>query len=97
MIGSYLPITAPALVVVGAMVFSNVRHIDWSDETESIPAFLIILGIPLFFSIADGMALGFIIWPLLKLIRGRGREASWLMYGLAAALVLYFLFVRLRV
>ncbi|MCA9059086.1 MAG: NCS2 family permease, partial [Planctomycetaceae bacterium] len=96
-VGSCLPITAPALVVVGAMMFSNVRQIDWDDETEAIPAFLIILGIPLFFSIADGMALGFIAWPLLKLMRGRPREASWLMYIMAAALVIYFLYFRMRV
>lgn len=95
-IGAYLPITAPALVVVGSMMFRNVVHIEWSDETEAIPAFLIVLGIPLFFSIADGMALGFIAWPLLKFARGRGREASWLAYGLAVALVAYFLLVRIN-
>lgn len=93
-VGTYPPITAPALVVVGAMMFGNVQFIDWSDETESIPAFLIILGIPLFFSIADGMALGFVVWPLLKLIRGRGGEATWRMCLLAVAIVVYMLMVR---
>ena len=95
--GAYLPITAPALVLVGAMMFGSVRHVDWTDETEAIPAFLVILGIPLFFSIADGLAFGFIVWPLLKLVRGRSHEVSWLMYALAAALVLYFLVVRVRI
>jgi AGZA family xanthine/uracil permease-like MFS transporter len=95
-IGAYPPITAPALVVVGAMMFGNVRHIDWSDDTEAIPAFLIILGIPLFFSIADGMALGFVSWSLLKLVRGRAGEASWVMNALAVALVAYFLVIRVR-
>lgn len=95
-IGTYPPITAPALVVVGAMMFGNVRYIDWSDETESIPAFLVIIGIPLFFSIADGMALGFVVWPLLKLIRGRTGEATWLMGAIAAAILIYFLAFRVN-
>lgn len=95
-IGTYPPITAPALVVVGAMMFGNVRFIDWSDETESIPAFLIILGIPMFFSIADGMALGFVVWPLLKLVRGRSGEATWRMCLLAVAILIYLLAVRVH-
>ena len=93
-IGAYAPITAPALVVVGAMMFGNVRLIDWADETESVPAFLIIAGIPLFFSIADGMALGFVAWPLLKLVSGRPTAATWRMLLLAAAIVVYFLAFR---
>jgi AGZA family xanthine/uracil permease-like MFS transporter len=96
-VGGYAPVTAPALVVVGAMMFGSVRHIDWSDETEVIPAFLVALGIPFFFSIADGLALGFIAWPLLKLVRGKWREVSWLMYVMAAVLVLYFVLVRVQV
>lgn len=95
-LGAYGPITAPALVAVGAMMFRNVRHIDWSDDTEAIPAFFVILGIPLCFSIADGLALGFILWPLLKAVRGRFKEVSWLMAGLAVTLVGYFLLVRVR-
>jgi AGZA family xanthine/uracil permease-like MFS transporter len=57
MVGSYPPITAPALVIVGALMARNVLEIDWSDFGESLPAFLIILGIPATFSIADGLAL----------------------------------------
>src|SRR5437667_1721818 len=52
MIGGYPPITAPALTIVGAMMMQNVAKIDWKDYTESIPAFLIIIGIPLSYSIA---------------------------------------------
>jgi AGZA family xanthine/uracil permease-like MFS transporter len=94
MVGSYPPITAPALVVVGAMMLQNVARIDWKDRTETIPAFLALLGIPLSYSIADGLALGFISYPLIKLFSGRGREISWLTYILAAVLALYFIFVR---
>ncbi|MFH0907625.1 MAG: NCS2 family permease [bacterium] len=96
MIGSYAPITAPALVLVGAMMIQNVRKIDWSDRTESIPAFLTMIGIPLSYSIADGLALGFIAYPVIKILSGRGRDAGWLVYGMAVVLLLYFVFVRGR-
>jgi AGZA family xanthine/uracil permease-like MFS transporter len=94
MVGSYPPITAPALVIVGAMMMQNVARIDWKDYTETIPAFLTLIGIPLSYSIADGLALGFVSYPLVKLFCGRGREVGWLTYLLAAVLVLYFIFVR---
>ena len=94
MVGSYPPITAPALVIVGAMMMQNVATVDWKDYTESLPAFLTLIGIPLSYSIADGLALGFISYPIVKLLTGRGREAGWLTYVLAAVLVLYFVFVR---
>jgi AGZA family xanthine/uracil permease-like MFS transporter len=94
MVGSYPPITAPALVIVGAMMMQNVAKIDWTDATESIPAFLTLVGIPLSYSIADGLALGFISYPVIKFFSGRGREVGWLTYILALVLVLYFVFVR---
>jgi adenine/guanine/hypoxanthine permease len=74
MVGSSPPITAPALTIVRAMMMQNINKIDWKDYTESIPAFLIIIGIPLSYSIADGLALGFITYPILKALSGRGRE-----------------------
>jgi len=94
MIGSYPAITAPALVVVGAMMCQNVTKIKWEDYSESVPAFLTVVGIPLTYSIADGMALGFISYPIIKFFSGRGREVSWLTYVLAAVLVAYFVLVR---
>jgi AGZA family xanthine/uracil permease-like MFS transporter len=94
MVGSYAPITAPALVSVGAMMMRNVVKIDWRDPTESVPAFLIIVGIPLSYSICDGLALGFIAYPILKFFGGRGREVRWLTYVLGIVLVAYFIFVR---
>ena len=96
MIGAYPPITAPALTIVGAMMMQNVAKIEWKDFTESIPAFLIIIGIPLSHSIADGLALGFISYAIIKGFSGRSREISWLTYALAVVLVLYFVFVRSR-
>jgi adenine/guanine/hypoxanthine permease len=96
MIGSYPPITAPALVVVGTMMMRNVTKIDWDNYAESLPAFLVVAGIPLCFSIADGLALGFIAYPLVKLLSGQGRDVKWLMYVMAVVLVAYFAVVRVQ-
>ena len=96
MIGNYSPITAPALVIVGVMMIENVKKIDWDDSSESIPAFLTMIGIPFCYSIADGLALGFISYPVIKLLSGRRRDMSWLMIVLAGLLLLYFIFVRAR-
>jgi AGZA family xanthine/uracil permease-like MFS transporter len=96
MIGNYMPITAPALIIVGAMMMSNAARIDWDDLSESVPAFLILVGIPLSYSIADGLALGFISYPLLKIFTGKGRDLSPVAYVIALLLVIYFIFVRSR-
>jgi AGZA family xanthine/uracil permease-like MFS transporter len=96
MVGSYPPITAPALVIVGAIMIQNVTKIDWQDYSESIPAFLTLIGIPLTYSIADGMALGLTSYPIIKLFSGRSREVGWLAYLLAVVLAVYFLCVRER-
>jgi adenine/guanine/hypoxanthine permease len=96
MVGSFPPITAPALVIVGAMMIQNVAKICWQDYSESVPAFLTMIGIPLSYSIADGLALGFISYPMIKLFSGKGRELGWLTYLLAILLVVYFVCVRSR-
>ncbi len=88
MIGGYPPITAAALTIVEAMMMQNMTKIEWKDYTESIPAFLIIIGIPLSYSIADGLALGFISYAIIKAFSGRSREISWITYVLAIVLVL---------
>ena len=96
MIGNYLPITAPALIIVGTMMMSNAAQIEWDDPSESVPAFLTLAGIPLTYSIADGLALGFISYPVLKILTGRGRQIGKMSYTVAALLVIYFVFVRAR-
>jgi AGZA family xanthine/uracil permease-like MFS transporter len=93
-VGRCLPITAPALVIVGGMMMQNVLKVDWADESEAVPAFLTIVGIPLFYSIADGLALGLLCYPVVKLLAGRGREVKLLTWVIAALLVVYFVFVR---
>jgi AGZA family xanthine/uracil permease-like MFS transporter len=94
MIGTYPPITAPALVVVGALMIRNVTKFDWSNFAEILPAFVVVLGIPLTYSIADGLALGFITYPVVKLFAGQGKSVHWLMYLLALVLAAYLIFLR---
>ncbi len=94
MVGDYPAITAPALVLVGAMMMRNVAKIDWSDYTEALPSFLIIIGIPLTYSIGDGLALGFLAYPVMKLAGGRRGEVKWLMLAVAVVLGAYFFLLR---
>lgn len=95
-IGNYAPVTACALVLVGALMMQNVTRIDWDDCSESIPAFMIAIGIPLTFSIADGLALGFFTYPIIKVVSGKARTVSWVMYAIAVIVLAYFLRVRIH-
>lgn len=88
------PVTASALIIVGSMMLHSVTKIDWRDYSESIPAFIVILMMPLTFSIATGIAFGFISYAALKLFTGRGKEVSWLVYLLAALFILRFLYLK---
>ena len=77
------PIIAPALIVVGGLMLRNVNQIDWEDITESIPAFLTMLMMPLSFSITDGIGFGLISLAFLKLVTGRGKEVNPIVYYFA--------------
>lgn len=95
MVGRYLPVTAPALVIVGAMMVRNVAKIDWEDYSESIPAFLIMLGIPLSYNIHDGLAMGFVAYPVIKLLTGRVKEVNWLMMVVAGMFLMRYVFISI--
>jgi adenine/guanine/hypoxanthine permease len=84
------PITSPALIVVGSLMMRAVRDVNWDDFTESLPAFLTVVAIPLTFNITDGIAFGFISYALLKLVTGRRRECNWLIYLFAGLFVLRY-------
>lgn len=73
-------ITAPALIIVGSLMIGSISNIKWSEIDEAFPAFLIILSMPLTSSIATGIALGFISYPLLKIVKGKWREVHPLVY-----------------
>ena len=77
------PIIAPALIVVGGLMIRNVTLIDWEDLTESVPAFLTMLMMPLSFSITDGIGFGLISLAFLKLVTGRGKEVNPVVYYFA--------------
>jgi AGZA family xanthine/uracil permease-like MFS transporter len=97
MLGGYASVTAPALVLVGGMMLRNVQYLAWDDYTELLPAFLVLIGIPLSYSIADGLALGFVAWPLLKVLGGRAGEVRWVSWLVAALLLGYFVLLRSQV
>lgn len=85
--------TTPALIIVGALMMESVRHIDFSDLTEAIPAFLTIVLMPFTYSIANGVSAGLVTYPLLKLVTGRGKEVHWIVYVLAALVIARFVFL----
>ncbi len=78
---------AAALIVIGATVAGLARDIDWGDIDTSVPALLTMVGMPLTFSITDGLAMGMISFSALKILRGRASGASWLVHALAAVFV----------
>jgi AGZA family xanthine/uracil permease-like MFS transporter len=83
--------TAPALVIVGIFMFQSVAQLKLDDFIETAPIFLIIAGIPLSFSIAEGIGIGLIAYAVLHLAAGRARQASALTYLLAAIFALHLL------
>ncbi len=84
------PVTAPALVIVGSLMIKSIAKINWDDISETIPAYLTFIGIPLTYSIADGMAFGFISYPIMKLFKGKIKEIHPIMWVLFAVFVFRF-------
>jgi AGZA family xanthine/uracil permease-like MFS transporter len=93
-IAEYPPITAAALVIVGTLMLQSATKIDWDDFTESVPAFLLMIGIPLSYSIADGLIIGLIVYPIIKFFSGKGKRVSWILYVLSLLLILYAVFLK---
>ena len=85
--------TAPALIVVGSLMIAHAAEIPWSNPVISVPAFLTIITIPLTFSIANGLAFGFIAYTVLKVVRGEFRSVNWLVYVLTILFVARFLYL----
>ncbi len=80
--------TAPALIVVGYLMIEPIVKVGFTDVTDGLPAFLALITMPVTYSIADGMFVGIVSYVILKLIRGRIREVSWVMWLFAALLIL---------
>ena len=87
-ISSVSAITSPALVIVGSMMMASAAEIDWEDLSEAFPAFIVILTMPLTNSIATGLVLGFITYPITKAIKGEAKSVHPLVYAFA---VLFFI------
>ncbi|MBM7654399.1 NCS2 family permease [Neobacillus cucumis] len=81
-------ITAPALIIVGSLMMGSIAKINWNELDEAFPAFLTVISMPLTSSISTGIALGFISFPLLKLVRGKWRDIHPLLYVFA---ILFFI------
>jgi len=88
------PVIAPALIIVGCMMFKNIVNIDWEDYTESIPAFLTLLLMPLAFSITEGISFGVISYVLLKIIKSKARKIHWLLYLFAVLFVARYIWLK---
>ncbi len=86
----FYPITAPVLIIVGCLMAGNLSHINWKQWDEALPSYLIVIGMPLTYSIADGMALGFISYPLIKVFSGKAREVHWCLYLIALLFTLRY-------
>ncbi|WP_060461489.1 NCS2 family permease [Leuconostoc mesenteroides] len=86
-------VTAPALVVVGVLMAKNLRLIDWEDLAIAAPAFLIVIGMPLTYSISDGIALGFILYPITMIATGRIKKVHPLMYVLAIMFIAFLMII----
>ncbi|WP_072620147.1 NCS2 family permease [Spirulina major] len=82
--------TAPALVIVGVLMAGSLRYIRWDDPAESIPSFLTILIMPLSYSIAEGLAVGLITYPVIKAMQGKFQETKVAMWVLAVLFVVKF-------
>ncbi|KQZ09761.1 MFS transporter [Agromyces sp. Root1464] len=85
-----IEVGSAALVVVGAMMMTQIREIKFSNFAIALPAFLTIVTMPLTYSIANGIGVGFISWALVNALSGRARKVHWLMWVVSAGFALYF-------
>ncbi len=83
--------TAPALLFIGVLMIQGITHIDWDDITEAVPAFLTIVFMPFTYSIADGIAMGFISYALVKLFTGKAKTVPYMVWIIAALWVFKFI------
>jgi AGZA family xanthine/uracil permease-like MFS transporter len=86
--------TAPALIFVGVLMMKSLKKVDWDDVTEAIPAFITLLMMPLTYSIANGIALGIVTYPIVKLLSKKGKQVHWFTWILAILFVLYLVLLR---
>ncbi|WP_330308209.1 MULTISPECIES: NCS2 family permease [unclassified Streptomyces] len=83
-------VAAAALVVIGAMMMMNARHVDWADRATAIPVFLTVVIMPFTYSITAGVAAGVISYVAIKIAQGKAREIGAFMWGLTAVFLVFF-------
>lgn len=86
----YSPVTSMALIMVGALMIGQLKDLDWSDKAVVVPSFLTIIFMMLAFSIAEGIAIGFIFYPITMLASKRGKEVNPVMYVLMVLFIIRF-------
>lgn len=86
-------VTAPALIIVGVLMASALKLIEWDKFEIAVPSFLVIIMMPLTSSIATGIAIGFIFYPITMIVAGRAKEIHPIMYGLFFIFLAYFIFL----
>jgi AGZA family xanthine/uracil permease-like MFS transporter len=74
------PVIAPALIVVGFLMMKSIGQINWNEVTEALPAFVVIITMPLTFSITDGIGFGIITYTFLMVVAKKSKEIHWLLY-----------------
>ena len=87
-------VTAPALIIVGILMVSTLGSIEWARFEIAVPAFFTIIIMPLSYSIATGIAVGFIFYPITMVLSGKRKEVHPIMYGLFVIFILYFIFIK---
>ena len=95
MISAIPSVTAPALIITGFLMMEGLKHIDWTDITEGFPAFLVLILMPLTYSIAVAIGIGFIVYPLLKMFGKKANEVHPIMYVLQIIFLFQLLFIGL--
>ena len=88
--------TAPALIVVGMLMIASVADIDWHNFEDAAVAFITVAMMPFTYSITTGISFGFIVYVLIKLVRGKAKEVHPIMYGATALFILNFIFLAIN-
>lgn len=89
-------VTAPALIIVGVLMAENLAHVHWTKLEIAVPAFLITVGMPLTYSISDGLAWGIIVYPLSMLAAKRIKEVTPMMWLLFVIFIIYFAVLNVK-
>ena len=89
-------VTAPALIIVGVLMAENLAHVHWTDLEIAIPCFLIALGMPLTYSISNGLGWGLVVYPISMIAAKKGKKITAMMWILFAVFIIYFVVLNIK-